>query len=176
MCVSSSTCLSVPCFTYACGRLLVLLQLGCRMHLLHAHMHTHPAGTVPLGQATQPPAAPRAKAPRRSTATFAEGFGPGDGAPEYCSGQGTAGTVERCMSTVVLPAVKNLMYCTRGVAAIARTLRHQFPLPLSRPPADVTPLIQYHHEAAQIAQRCNVRCCGSISSRAIPAHSVHCRR
>ena len=86
------------------------------------------------------------------------------------------GYVERCMSTVVLPAVKNLMYCTRGVAAIARTLRHQFPLPLSRPPADVTPLIQYHHEAARIAQRCNVRCCGSISSRAIPAHSVHCRR
>ena len=45
-----------------------------------------------------------------------------------------------------VPAVKNLMYCTRGVAAIARTLRHQFPLPLSRPPADVTPLIlEYSH-------------------------------
>ena len=39
--------------------------------------------TVPLGQATQRPAAPRAKKPRRSTAPFAAGFGPGDGAPEY---------------------------------------------------------------------------------------------
>ena len=40
-------------------------------------------GTVPLGQATQPPAAPRAKKPKRSTAPFATGVGPGDGAPEY---------------------------------------------------------------------------------------------
>ena len=33
------------------------------------------------------------------------------------------------------------MYCTHGVTTADRALRHQFPLPLSRPPADVTPLI-----------------------------------